>query len=374
MAADFGERTEPASPRRRQEARSRGQVARSLDLVAAVLLLVGFIALDVWGVSIWQGMQGMMRSGLSMAVPWDLNDGLTFAAAAGADVFKRLLPFLITLMVAAAIALFAQVGPLLTLKPISPNFTKLNPISGLQRLLSGGSAVTLLMNLAKLGLVIGVVYAVVGGRVASIIYSGSLNCIDLLVFGAQFTFRLGVTLAALFVLLAILDYVWQRYRNERSLRMTKEEVKDELRSMEGDPAIKRRRRQLQLQLVAQRLKKDVPKADVVITNPTHVSVAVAYDGDTMPAPKVIAKGADEMALRIREIARGAGVPIVERKPLARALFESVEVNQYIPERFYQAIAEILAYVYELTGRLPRENRGPAKDVPQAAGVALGAEQ
>jgi len=159
------------------------------------------------------------------------------------------------------------------------------------------------------------------------------------------------------LILALLDYAWQRFRHERDLRMTKEEVKDELRRMEGDPHIKRRRRQLQLQLAMQRLRKDVPKADVVVTNPTHLAVAIAYDSGTMMAPKVVAKGADEIALRIRQIAAECGIPVVERKPLARALYEAVEVGQYIPENFYRAIAEILAYIYELAGRSKAAARG-----------------
>ena len=170
-------------------------------------------------------------------------------------------------------------------------------------------------------------------------------------------FELCMQLSAALLVLALLDLAWQRYRHERDLRMTKEEVKDEMRSMEGDPAVKRRRRQLQLQLAMQRLQRDVPTADVVVTNPTHVAVAIGYDVETMAAPKVVAKGADHIAIRIRQIAAQHGIPIVERKPLARALFEAVDVGQYIPEKFYKAIAEILAYVYELTGRSPMAGRG-----------------
>jgi flagellar biosynthetic protein FlhB len=155
---------------------------------------------------------------------------------------------------------------------------------------------------------------------------------------------------------ALLDFAWQRYRHERDLMMTREEVRDELRNMEGDPAVKRRRRQLQMQLAMHRLRKDVPKSDVVVTNPTHFAVAIQYNADSMIAPRVVAKGADYAALRIRQIALRHGIPIVERKPLARALFDAVEVGQYIPERFYRAIAEILAYVYELTGRSPVAGR------------------
>jgi flagellar biosynthetic protein FlhB len=158
------------------------------------------------------------------------------------------------------------------------------------------------------------------------------------------------------LVLALIDVWWQRYRFERDLRMTKEEVKDELRSMEGDPLVKRRQRQIQLQLANQRLRKEVPKADVIVTNPTHYAVAIAYEMGKMPAPRVVAKGVDEMALRIREIATEFAIPMVERRALARALYDTVDVGKFIPEAFYHAIAEILAYVYELTGRTPLEHR------------------
>jgi len=157
--------------------------------------------------------------------------------------------------------------------------------------------------------------------------------------------------------LAILDYAYQRYRIEQSLKMSKQEVKDEMRSMDGDPKIKARRRQIALQRIIQRIKKDVPTADVVVTNPTHFAVALQYDSKTMHAPKVVAKGQDLIALRIREIAVASGVPILERKPLARALYKMCEVGQEIPEEFYSTVAEILAYVYELSGKMKEKKAG-----------------
>jgi len=151
--------------------------------------------------------------------------------------------------------------------------------------------------------------------------------------------------------LAILDYVYQRFRVEKSLKMTKQEVKDEMRSMEGDPIMKQRRKQVAVQRHMQRLKNDVPKADVVVTNPTHYAVALKYEESKMRAPKLVAKGMDFMAQRIRELAVEAGVPIIERAPLARAIYRMVDVGEEIPEEFYAAVAELLAYVYELTGKV-----------------------
>jgi flagellar biosynthetic protein FlhB len=173
--------------------------------------------------------------------------------------------------------------------------------------------------------------------------------------GASLVYAIGIRIAIVLLILAILDYVYQRFRVEKELKMTKQEIKEEMRRMEGDPKIKQRRRQIALQGAMQRVKKDVPTADVVVTNPTHYAVALKYDPTGMSAPKVVAKGQDFLALRIREIAAGAGVPILERPPLARSLYRLVEVGQEIPEQFYAAVAEILAYVYELTGRSRRKS-------------------
>ncbi len=350
MPADREERTEAPTPRRRNEARQRGQVAKSHDLVVAVILLAGFVSLELLGSRIWSALLTMMRIGLDPTTPWSLDEVLPFTGAAAATVFGKLMPVLLILLLSAAVALFAQVGPLWTLEPLTPNLDKINPLTGLRRLFSASSLLSVLMNLAKAGAVVGIAVAVLQGGAASIVMSFMLHHAEILRLGAKMAFRLGMALSIAFVILALLDLAWQRLRYEKNLRMTKEEVKDELRSMEGDPAIKRRRRQIQLQMMAQRLRKDVPQADVVVTNPTHYSVAIRYDGESMPSPKVVAKGVDEIAIRIRQIAVEFGVPIVERRALARALYESVEVGRFIPERFYKAIAEVLAYVYELNGR------------------------
>lgn len=169
--------------------------------------------------------------------------------------------------------------------------------------------------------------------------------------GASIVYSVGMRVALLLLVLAILDYGYQKFRNEQELKMTKQEIKEEMRRMEGDPKVKQRRRQVAMQLISKRLKRDVPTADVVVTNPTELAIALKYDGAEMRAPKVVAKGQGHMARRIREIAIEHGVPIVERRPLARAMYRMVEVGQEIPEEFYSAVAEILAYVYELTGKL-----------------------
>jgi flagellar biosynthetic protein FlhB len=352
MASYADDKTEAPTPRRRQEARAKGQIARSQDLTSAVLLFAAFGGLYFFGPPLIGSLIAMVAAGLSGEVPGRLDDLIPFTSAIGRELLRRVGPMLAGLFVVALIVLYAQVGWVFTWQPLMPGLNKINPLNGITRLFSARSAMMACINLLKLLFVAFVAYLTLAGSAGVILHAFTFDYHDILVLGGTLLFELGMKLSAALLVLALIDYVWQRYRHERDLRMTKEEVKDELRSMEGDPNIKRRRRQLQLQFAMQRLRKDVPKADVIVTNPTHFAVAIQYDPDAMVAPKVVAKGADYVAIRIRQIAAEFGIPMVERKPLAGALYESVEVGQYIPERFYRAVAEILAYIYELTGRSP----------------------
>ncbi len=352
MAGYADEKTEPPTARRRQEARTKGQVARSQDLTAAGLLLGGFLSLYMFGPGIWFYLLDITRAGLSGEKTFRAETLWPLAGMIATEGVRRVFPFLLTLFAVMLMILLAQIGWLFTLQPLMPSLSKINPLNGIKRLFSIRSIVQAAVNFGKLLVVGSVAYATLVGSAAAILYAFSFGQHDIFRLGSWMMFSLAMRLGAALLFLALLDYAWQRYRTERDMRMTKEEVKDEMRSMEGDPLVRRRRREVQLQMAMQRLRKDVPKADVVVTNPTHVAVAIKYDGDTMAAPKIVAKGADYLALRIRQIAAEFGIPIVQRPPLARAIYESVEVGEYVPERLYRAIAEILAYVYELTGRSP----------------------
>lgn len=356
MAANAEQKTEPPTPRRRSQARKRGQVARSQDLSAAVLLCVAFLSLYVFGAAIWHSMLAIVAAGLEPGASTDVGSLLPFSRAVAEEALRRLTPFLLSLFVALVAVLLAQTGFLFTLHPITPSLNKINPLSGIKRLVSPRMLMTAATNSGKLVIVGLVAGLTLFGAAAKIVYGCTLGLHDAFRLGLALMFELGMKLSAALFVLALLDYAWQRYKHEKDLRMTKEEVKDELRSMDGDPKLKQRRRQVQLQLAMQRIRKDVPTADVVVTNPTHLAIAIRYDSDSMAAPKVVAKGADQLALRIRQLAKEFSVPIVERRALARALYEAVEVGGYIPEQFYRAIAEILAYVYELTGRSPARAR------------------
>ena len=359
MPPSRDEKTEPPTPRRREEARKQGQVARSQDLTAAAMLLSAFLALWLLGPGIWQSVLAMTRASLRLD-SIHVDETLVLGGAMAVEVIKRLAPFLLIVFIATLVALVAQVGLNFTLQPLMPNLGRINPIAGFRRLFSLKSVVLAMTNFGKLLVVAGLGYLTLVGGAAAVLFAFDLGHYELFRLGSSLVFDLGIRLSLALLVLALLDFAWQKHQHERDLRMTKEEVKDEFRSMEGDPQIKRRRREVQLRLATQRLRLDVPQADVILTNPTHVAVALRYDAETMAAPKVVAKGADQMAQRIRQIATEFRIPIVQRPPLARALYESVEPGDYVPERLYKAIAEILAYVYELTGKSPAKgSRQPA---------------
>jgi len=355
MADDFGDKTEAPTPRRRIEAREQGNIARSPDLSSAVMLLGMLVMLDWYGQRIVVALRGIMDK---MLGPASLQDFNPINASHGfgqaiMQVGKAMMPLFIGAILIAVIVNLAQVGLYFNTKKLQPNLGALNPLRGAGKLFKGQGWMQLLMNLFKLLLVGWVAYSAISGRIGEIAMAQGLEFGQIFNLGASLVYSIGMRIAVVLLILAILDYIYQRFRIEKELKMTKEEVKEEMKRMEGDPKIKGRRRQIARQTAMQRLKKDVPNADVVVTNPTHFAVALKYDPTGMSAPKVIAKGQDFLALKIREIAAEAGVPILERPPLARTLFRTVEVGQEIPEQLYAAVAEILAYVYELTGKSRR---------------------
>jgi len=368
MAEDFGDKTEAPTPRRRLEAREQGNVPRSADLSSAVMLLGMLLMLNWYGQGIVQALRGIMDRMLGAASMSDFS-GVTAAQGFGQAIMQMgvaMTPLFIGAILIAVLVNMAQVGLFFNTKKLQPNLAALNPLKGAGKLFRGQGWVQLVMNLLKLMLVGWVAYSAVGGRIGEIAMSQGLEFKQIFSLGASLVYAIGMRIGIVLLILALLDYAYQRFRTEKELKMSKQEVKEEMRRMEGDPKIKQRRRQIALQATVQRLKKDVPTADVVVTNPTHFAVALKYDATGMGAPKVVAKGQDYLAMRIREIAAEAGVPILERPPLARSLYKMVEIGQEIPEQFYAAVAEILAYVYELTGR---SRRRPATSGVRAATMA-----
>jgi len=351
---DFEEKTEAPTPRRREEARERGQIAKSTDLSAAVSLLAAMVGLNIFGPGMVHDMLSITRELLGYAGPDALSPkSMTGLSWMGVMMTAKIAaPICLSLLVVAVLACMAQVGLVFSFHPLEPNLEKINPISGFFRIFSMESLVKLVMNVIKV-LIIGMVaYLTIKGRMAQIVNLTDLDYVQICGFAGEVIFMLGIRLAVVLLVIAILDYLYMRFNHERQLRMSKQELKEELRRMEGDPLVKERRKRVARQLAMQRMQHAVPKADVVITNPTELAIALKYDSENMAAPRVVAKGAGYVAAKIRQIAIKHGVPIIERKPLAQAMYKTVEVGHEIPPAFYKAVAEILAYVYELAGKNP----------------------
>ncbi len=347
------ERTEEATPRRREEARRRGQVARSQELTAAVVMLGGFLAVSWWGASAVNILFGFSRQVFARLPREDGTQLLGFLGSGGASYLATVAPLLTSAVALAVVANVGQVGFLVALQPLKPRLDRVNPLAGLRRMVSGVAFGEVVKAMAKVGIVGFVLYKVVAGRVpelAGLFFAPPGEAAPVL---ASLGLEMGIKGGGAFLVLAFLDYLWQKRRYEASLRMTRQELKEELKQTEGDPRLKARIRQVQRQWASRRMMHAVPRADVVIVNPVHYAVALRYEAGTMRAPMVVAKGRELLAERIKELARQYGVPVVENPPLAQALYRAAEVGMEIPAALYEAVAEVLAYVYRLRRRYGR---------------------
>jgi flagellar biosynthesis protein FlhB len=352
MADDsYGDKTEPATPKRRQEARDSGQVAKSQDLTSATLLLVALIALSMTAHTFVQSLADVLRALLGNQFWGDSTELIDNSVRISIPHMVRVLaPVMIAVAIASFLITGLQVGFHVSFMPLAPKLNKLNPMQGFRRLFAGQNLMQLAMNLGKL-LIIGVVaWNEVRTQLPLIISLVDIEFPQNFALAAGIIYGLAWRIALALFILAAVDWIYHKWKFERDIRMSKQEIKDEAKRMEGDQAIKGRRRQLARKMILQRIHRDVPKADVVVTNPTELAIAIRYDPENMAAPRVVAKGAGFLAARIRQIAIANGVPILERKPLAQALYKAVDVGQEVPPEFYQTIAEILAYVYELAGK------------------------
>jgi len=352
MPTDIADKTEAPTPRRLQEAREKGQVAKSIDLTAALGLLTGLLLLNWYGPTMMKGFLALMRESFTPDNgAWDGNLALDLAwRMVVRHCWVMIMPFFLIIIIVAVAANLAQVGFIFSAYPITPSLDKISPLKGFARLFSKRIAVRLIMNLAKVGVVAAVAYLTILQFLPRLVGICAYSFTEVFTQGAHLIFLLGLRMAGVLLILALLDYVFQRWQMQQDLRMTKQEVKEELKRMEGDPIMRQRRRNVARQLAMQRMSQAVPKADVVVTNPTELAVALKYDHEIMAAPKVVAKGAGFIAQRIRDLANENGVPIVERKPLAQALYQACDIGDYVPPELYRAVAEVLAYVFELAGK------------------------
>jgi flagellar biosynthetic protein FlhB len=349
----FQERTEQATPKRREEARQKGHVAKSMEVNAAVVLLAGVLALYAISGSWLVGMADLWRRSFSSLASASVSaDSVgNILATTALNLARFLAPVVGVAFVAGLLANVAQVGFVFSGEPLVPKWERISPVQGARRLLSARSLVELLKGILKIALVAWVVWAALKAEKERILLLTEQSPLQILAYLGSVSFKVALRAALVLLALALADYGFQRFEYERSLRMTRQELKEELKETEGDPLIKARIRSIQRALARRRMMKRVPESDVVITNPTELAVALKYDPKTMAAPTVVAKGARKLAQRIKEIAKEHGIPIVENKPLAQLLYRSVEVGMEIPVEAYQAVAEILAYVYRLKGKV-----------------------
>ncbi len=343
------DKTELPSPRRRQEARKQGQVALSADLTSGVLLLSGVLVFSVASPAMGARLQSLLRYQLTHPIHDLWSPELTCQlAVALARYALGIIGFVLLGVVLAGLAVnVLQVGFHVSGEALSLKWSRLSPASGMKRIFSLRGVMRTLLGITKLVAVsVAVTWALYGRGSADFLDdSGSLS--DAVVSGWKTVVFAALVAAVVLTVIGILDFAFQRWQHEQDLRMSRREVQEEHKQEEGDPLIKARVRKLQRELAKHKMIRDVPEASVVLTNPTHLAVAIKYDRGVMPAPKIVAKGDGALAKRIVRVARDNGVPILERKPLARALFAMAEVGQEIPAALYQALAEVLAYVYQL---------------------------
>lgn len=346
----FQEKTEPASDKKRDEARRKGKIPRSVELNSAFVLLFGVFILSLGGTALVSGLAEVFRNTLLMSGTTTLTlTSLHGMATRGIiSVGALLAPVILGIMVVGLAVAYVQVGFMYSPDVMRPKFDKMNPITGIQKILiSRRSLMELAKSLVKVGLVGMVAWWAIQDTIAESPALVQTDVAGLFGYIGQSAFSLGLRTGLVFMVLAVVDFFYQRYEYEREMRMSKEELKEETKATEGDPAVKGRVRAIQRRIAYRRMMAAVPKADVVVTNPTHLAVALRYDTEAMHAPHVVAKGADLVALKIKEIALAHQVPIVEDRPLAQTLYRSVEIGEEIPEKMFQAVAQLLAYIYRL---------------------------
>lgn len=351
-----GEKTEEPTTKKLQDARKKGQTMKSVDVTTAATLLVFFAMLKVMVGFIGNRFMGSFHSIYAHIADYaveefTVNRACSILGEALKEIVITALPLFLVAFVVTVVSILVQVKWKVTAEPLKPKFDKFNPVSGMKRLFSKDKLMDLLKSTAKVIVLTYVVYDYLRDQWNLVLdmYSYSLpQAIELI---GTTVIDIGLRISLFFALIAAVDFFYQKWKFHNDMMMTKQEVKDEYKQAEGDPKVKSQQRARMQQAAQRRMMQDLPKADVVITNPTHLAVAILYDKEKHQAPVVIAKGADFLAQKIKDVARENTIEIVENKPLARMLYHNVEIGAEIPPELYQMVAEVLAYVYGLKGKL-----------------------
>ena len=353
-----GEKTEPATQKKLDDARKEGQVAKSREIANGLGLLSLFLVLKFWvghmGIQMMEVFPGVYNRIPDVATFWygqmpETDVKFVFRQMVF-EVLIIIAPILVIGFLVAFLSDVVQVKWRPTLKPLMPKFSKLNPIKGFKKFFSVNALVELIKSIAKIGLIIYICYGYLKDKWVYVLNLYDVGLMQALNIAADVVTDLGIRISAIYMILALADFAYQRIKFKNDMKMTKQEIKEEYKQQEGDPQIKGKIRQKMSEVSRRRMMQDLPKADVVITNPTHYAVAIRYDPEVADAPVVIAKGEDYLAARIKEVARENKIEIVENKPLARMLYANVDVGQTVPPELYQAVADVLAFVYHLQGK------------------------
>ncbi|MCB0324000.1 MAG: EscU/YscU/HrcU family type III secretion system export apparatus switch protein [Bdellovibrionales bacterium] len=368
---DANEKTEAPTGRRISESRKQGQVGVSVDFSNVLNITGAFIALQYIGPALWRDMQMLLRGAFtSDLAKQTLSPHVLEAQVLG--VVRLLLPEMMLLMLIAACCgagcTAVQTKFLWSWHLIKPKMMHISPMKGIKRIFSMNNYINVFKQLVKLSIILPIAYFAFFDLFPQLRMLMDVSLDELLPFTAFAMSYIFWKIISLLFLLAVVDLIWQKYRNYKQLKMSKQEIKDERKAVEGDEATRRRIMAIGLKRARDRMMQAVPTADVVVTNPTHYAVALSYSMEPGTAPKVVAKGRGHVAKRIRELARQNGIPIVERRWLARTLYKSVEVNHEIPYELFKAVAELLAYVYRLKGRVPKKARDAVAKRNQARGA------
>jgi flagellar biosynthetic protein FlhB len=360
-AEDESSKTEEPTGKRLEEAREKGQVAATRELNHWMMFMGATLGFTFLGTSMWRDLTGAMRPFLERPHEFTVEGGglQLILAVALLEPIKALLPLLAILMLAAIAAQTLQNGFLVSAEPLIPKFSKLSPVSGFKRLFSFNSVFEFLKGLVKISIVGTACWMTLRGEIEGVSQFVEFDTADIGRSMAELATKVMVTVIAVMTLIAGLDYLYQRFQHYKRLRMSKQEIKDEYKQSEGDPVVKGRIKQLRMERARRRMMTAIPKATVVVTNPTHYAIALKYDESTA-APICVAKGVDLVAQKIREVATENEVPIVENKPLARALYASVDLDDEIPPEHYKAVAEVISYVMSLKKKLMPAGRDEAQ--------------
>ena len=346
-----GEKTEQATHKKKQDARKEGQVAVSQEIATAVSLILGFGSISMFAMFMYNGLVNVFFTTFALLERFDQVTDMNYIVQLVGQMFGQAimisLPLLLIMMIAGMTVSLIQVGWAPTTKPLKPKFSKLNPLKGFKKIFGMQSVVNLFKSLFKITVIGIVIYVTLQAEAENIPALMHMSLVDSFAFIGGLIAQVGLTVGAWFIFIAAADTGYTRFKHQKDLRMSKQEVKDEYKQSEGNPQIKGAIRQKMREAGMRRMMQDIPTADVVITNPTHYAVAVSYDRSGASAPKVVAKGVDHLAKRIREIAEENKVERVENVQLARTLYATVDVGHEIPPELFQAVAEVLAHVYKL---------------------------